>query len=279
MSPTGVGYCQPWHQQSRRTLAVVSPNYFASSFTAPEWAARFKEEATSQYDLLIPVRVRECEPPSLLGSIVHVDLVGLARDQARSRLLERIASIRLKPNEGPFHPGRLLPAAARSIPSEPDFPGGKAIVVLSDGTGNSAAKLFKTNVWRLYQALDLTEPMPSAQGTARQIAYYDDGVGTSSFWPLALLGGVFGWGLKRNVLDLYTFICRNYKPGDRIYAFGFSRGAFTIRISSRSRRQARRAPLPHREGTRRLREGHVPRLPLLLQPDRQTRPSAPQAAR
>src|SRR5512132_2291628 len=59
------------HQQSRRTLAVVSPNYFASSFTAPEWAARFKEEATSQYDLLIPVRVRECEPPSLLGSIVH----------------------------------------------------------------------------------------------------------------------------------------------------------------------------------------------------------------
>jgi uncharacterized protein (DUF2235 family) len=218
------------HQQSRRTLAVVSPNYFASSFTAPEWAARFKEEATNQYDLLIPVRVRECEPPSLLGSIVHVDLVGLPRDQARSRLLERIAGIRLKPNEGPFHPGGLLPAAARSIPSEPNFPGGKAIVVLSDGTGNSAAKLFKTNVWRLYQALDLAEPTPAAQGAARQIAYYDDGVGTSSFRPLALLGGVFGWGLKRNVLDLYAFICRNYEPGDRIYAFGFSRGAFTIRI-------------------------------------------------
>jgi uncharacterized protein (DUF2235 family) len=55
-------------------------------------------------------------------------------------------------------------------------------------------------------------------------------VGTSSFRPLAVLGGVFGWGLKRNVLDLYTFICRNYEPGDRIYAFGFSRGAFTIRV-------------------------------------------------
>jgi len=96
-------------------------------------------------------------------------------------------------------------------------------VLLSDGTGNSAAKLFKTNVWRLYGALDLSDP-------GRQIAYYDDGVGTSSFRPLAILGGVFGFGLKRNVLDLYRFACRNYRRGDRIFGFGFSRGAFTIRI-------------------------------------------------
>ena len=104
---------------------------------------------------------------------------------------------------------------------------GKAIVVLSDGTGNSAAQLAKTNVWRLYQALDLSAPAPGAM--PRQVAYYDDGVGSSSFRPLAILGGVFGWGLKRNILDLYTFLCRNYEEGDRIYAFGFSRGAFTIR--------------------------------------------------
>ena len=97
----------------------------------------------------------------------------------------------------------------------------KNIVLLSDGTGNSVAKLFKTNVWRLYQALDL-------QG-GDQIAFYDDGVGTESFKPLALLGGAIGLGLKRNVLDLYTFLCRNYQPGDRIHGFGFSRGAFTIR--------------------------------------------------
>ena len=99
----------------------------------------------------------------------------------------------------------------------------KNIVLLSDGTGNSSSKLFTTNVWRLYQALDLTDP-------ARQVAYYDDGVGTSSFKPLAILGGVFGFGLKRNVLDIYSFCCRNYRPGDRIYGFGFSRGAFTIRV-------------------------------------------------
>jgi uncharacterized protein (DUF2235 family) len=99
----------------------------------------------------------------------------------------------------------------------------KNIVLLSDGTGNSAGKLARTNVWRLYEALDLRDE-------TKQVAYYDDGVGTSSFKPIALLGGAVGLGLRRNVIDLYTFLCRNYEPGDRIYCFGFSRGAFTIRL-------------------------------------------------
>jgi hypothetical protein len=99
----------------------------------------------------------------------------------------------------------------------------KNIVLLSDGTGNSAAKLFKTNVWRTYEALDLSDPR-------QQVAFYDDGVGTSSLRPLKVLGGVFGIGLKRNILHLYRFLCEHYEPGDRIYAFGFSRGAFTIRL-------------------------------------------------
>ncbi|MBI2357763.1 MAG: DUF2235 domain-containing protein [Deltaproteobacteria bacterium] len=106
----------------------------------------------------------------------------------------------------------------------------KNIVLFSDGTGNSAGKLFKTNVWRLYQAVDLSGPRPAPPNKPEQVAYYDDGVGTSAFKPLALLGGAFGWGLKRNVIDLYTFLCRNYEEGDRIYGFGFSRGAFTIRV-------------------------------------------------
>ncbi|WP_449432617.1 DUF2235 domain-containing protein [Pseudomonas putida] len=104
----------------------------------------------------------------------------------------------------------------------------KNIVLFSDGTGNSSGKLFKTNVWRVYQALDLTDPQ--VLEVPRQFAYYDDGVGTSTFKPLALAGGAFGVGLARNVIDLYVFLCRTYQPGDRIYAFGFSRGAFTIRV-------------------------------------------------
>jgi uncharacterized protein (DUF2235 family) len=99
----------------------------------------------------------------------------------------------------------------------------KNIVLLSDGTGNSSSKIFKTNVWRTFQTLDLTD-------TSKQIAYYDNGVGTSSFKLFAVLGGVFGFGLKRNVIDIYSFCCRNYVAGDRIYGFGFSRGAFTMRV-------------------------------------------------
>src|SRR5215510_2239628 len=104
----------------------------------------------------------------------------------------------------------------------------KNIVLLSDGTGNSAAKLFKTNVWRLYQALDI-DPVPAA-GLRRQVAFYDEGVGSENFKPLALLGSAFGIGVWRNVRDLYTFTCRNYEKGDQIFAFGFSRGAFTVRL-------------------------------------------------
>ena len=115
----------------------------------------------------------------------------------------------------------------------------RKIVLLSDGTGNSASKVWRTNVWRTFESLDLSN--------SSQVAFYDDGVGTSSFKPLAILGGAFGYGLKRNVIDLYKFVCRNYrsaddyrqldstKPDDHfendaIYGFGFSRGAFTIRI-------------------------------------------------
>jgi uncharacterized protein (DUF2235 family) len=101
------------------------------------------------------------------------------------------------------------------------FMSGKRIILLSDGTGNSASQAWKSNVWRVFESLDL-------RGND-QVAFYDDGVGTSSFKPLAILGGAFGWGLKRNVLDIYKFLCLNYKPGDQIFAFGFSRGAFTIR--------------------------------------------------
>src|SRR4051795_3968963 len=100
----------------------------------------------------------------------------------------------------------------------------KRIILLSDGTGNSAGKVWRTNVWRTFESLDLT--------SSQQIAFYDDGVGTSSFVPFAILGGAFGFGLKRNILDAYKFVCRNYdhENHSKIYLFGFSRGAFTARV-------------------------------------------------
>jgi uncharacterized protein (DUF2235 family) len=60
----------------------------------------------------------------------------------------------------------------------------KNIILLADGTGNGASSPFKTNVWRLYQALDICAPSP---GGLEQVVFYDDGVGTEAFKPLQLL--------------------------------------------------------------------------------------------
>ncbi len=85
----------------------------------------------------------------------------------------------------------------------------KKIVLLSDGIGNSVAKAHRTNVWRLYRTLDVTK--------GDQIALYDDGVGSQQFLPFRILGGVFGWVLKRNVLDLYSFLCLSCAKAARIW--------------------------------------------------------------
>ena len=55
-------------------------------------------------------------------------------------------------------------------------------------------------------------------------------MGLQEFLLFKLLGGLFGWGLKRNVIELYKFLCRNYVRNDKIFLFGFSRGAFTVRV-------------------------------------------------
>ena len=104
----------------------------------------------------------------------------------------------------------------------------KNIVICSDGTGNTAIKDRGTNVFKLFEAIDLNGHRTDFH-LPPQVALYDDGVGTESFLPLKLLGGAFGWGLKRNILRLYTGLVRIYDPGDSIYLFGFSRGAFTVR--------------------------------------------------
>ena len=101
----------------------------------------------------------------------------------------------------------------------------KNIVLCSEGTGNSTIKNRGTNVYKLYEAVDLETP----PGGRPQVVFYDDGVGTGGLKPLRVLGGAFGYGFARNVRDLYTDLARVYQPGDSIYLFGFSRGAYTVR--------------------------------------------------
>ncbi|MDX2427866.1 MAG: DUF2235 domain-containing protein, partial [Xanthomonadales bacterium] len=112
----------------------------------------------------------------------------------------------------------------------------KNIVLCSDGTGNTMIKGRGTNVWKLYEAVDLTahrwrqrKDGGSALGK-EQIAFYDDGVGSEQNKILKIVGGAFGYGLQRNIRDLYKSLCRAYQPGDDIYIFGFSRGAYTARV-------------------------------------------------
>ena len=63
----------------------------------------------------------------------------------------------------------------------------------------------------------------------KQVAYYQDGVGTGSSRIDKLVGGAFGKGLSENIRACYRFLVEHYEPGDELHFFGFSRGAFTAR--------------------------------------------------
>ena len=78
----------------------------------------------------------------------------------------------------------------------------KNIVICSDGTGNSAIKGRGTNVFKLFEAIDLNGHKTQPELTP-QVALYDDGVGTENFKPLKIFAGATGFGLSRNVKQLY----------------------------------------------------------------------------
>lgn len=107
----------------------------------------------------------------------------------------------------------------------PKPPRRKRILLFADGTRNGSEQFARTNVWRMYQATD-SGPHPEMD----QITRYLNGVGDSPFRLIAVIQSIFAWGLKRNVVALYLFLCANYREGDRICMFGFSRGAFTLRV-------------------------------------------------
>jgi uncharacterized protein (DUF2235 family) len=115
----------------------------------------------------------------------------------------------------------------------------KNIVVCSDGTGNADIRGRGTNVFKLFEAVELRAnqhhlpnqrlPPDYDHSPPTQTAIYHDGLGTESFKPIRLIGAAFGYGFSRHVKQLYTELARCYVPGDKIFLFGFSRGAFTVR--------------------------------------------------
>ena len=108
----------------------------------------------------------------------------------------------------------------------------KNLVICCDGTGNEISENI-SNVLKLYRCLRKTD-----KTAPRQMVFYDPGVGTvtePSTWNRwkadihLVLGLATGYGLDDNVLAAYCFLVQHYAPGDRIYLFGFSRGAYTVR--------------------------------------------------
>jgi len=106
----------------------------------------------------------------------------------------------------------------------------KHLIVCCDGTWNTPeqsenGQICPTNVVKMASALT-----PLARDGTPQIVFYHDGVGTSSGFDLShWIGGAFGAGLSKIILDAYRFLVDNYSDGDELYFFGFSRGAYTVR--------------------------------------------------
>ena len=107
------------------------------------------------------------------------------------------------------------------------------IIICCDGTGNEISENI-SNVLKLYRCLRKTE-----KTQPRQLVFYDPGVGTLERpdpWHKlkqdfnAILGLATGYGLDDNLLAAYAFLVHTWQAGDQIYLFGFSRGAYTVRV-------------------------------------------------
>jgi uncharacterized protein (DUF2235 family) len=97
----------------------------------------------------------------------------------------------------------------------------KRLVVCCDGTWNTLKQANPTNVNEVFHAV------APAAGTMVQEKHYLEGVGNKP-WS-RLTGGAFGVGLSACVRDAYRFVVQHYEPGDELFFFGFSRGAYTAR--------------------------------------------------
>lgn len=98
----------------------------------------------------------------------------------------------------------------------------KRLVFCFDGSWNTLDAPYQTNVVITAESVASFTP----NGVAQSI-FYDEGVGTKKGEKFR--GGVFGKGIVDNLADGYRFLIFNYQPGDEIYVFGFSRGAYTAR--------------------------------------------------
>jgi len=116
----------------------------------------------------------------------------------------------------------------------------KNILIFSDGTGEAGGVTFDENRTNIYKLFRATRCGPdSTINPAEQVAFYDPGLGSprDNHFAFGWLGRKIynfisrstGFGITANIIDCYAALIRLWRSGDRIYLFGFSRGAYTIR--------------------------------------------------
>ena len=116
----------------------------------------------------------------------------------------------------------------------------KNVLIFSDGTGQAGGLRFdedRTNIYKLFRA---TRCGPDSSIDPReQVTFYDPGLGSPADgshlgwrilrWIHNKIAQATGFGITRNIIDCYAALIQLWEPGDRIFLFGFSRGAYTVR--------------------------------------------------
>ena len=116
----------------------------------------------------------------------------------------------------------------------------KNILIFSDGTGQAGGVTFDENRSNVYKLFRATRCGPdSTIDPTEQVAFYDPGLGSprDNHFTFGWVGRKIynlisqgtGFGITANIVDCYAALIRLWRPGDRIYLFGFSRGAYTVR--------------------------------------------------
>lgn len=124
----------------------------------------------------------------------------------------------------------------RSINPSSHSSSGKNIILCFDGTRENFGPQPFTNILKLYNLLENGD-------SSEQICYYQPGIGSVGFDAVVdvrrrltishlqnLLDSMFAFSLDNHICSAYLFLMKYFEPGDRIYMFGFSRGAFIARV-------------------------------------------------
>ena len=115
--------------------------------------------------------------------------------------------------------GRIFTAGGDTPTREPVIH-----VIILDGTMSSLTDGMETNAGRTYRLVD---EVRRAHGGAKVSVYYEAGIqwrGWTSAWGVAI-----GKGINAQIRRAYGVLAGRYRPGDRIFLFGYSRGAYAVR--------------------------------------------------